>query len=130
MSVLTLATVAGGSVVLTIAAVGLSIGMALAFFRLVAGPSIADRVVAIDLMGTLCVALIALWSIASGEPAILSVAIVMALILFLGTAAFALYLERRAKPDDASGARASDESRAVRPRIERHAVGQTGGVQP
>lgn len=69
----------------------------LAFARLVRGPSLPDRVVALDLMGTLAVGVIAVQAIQAGQPVSLDVAIVVALIVFLGTAAFAQYLERRGR---------------------------------
>lgn len=75
----------------------LSAALFLAFARLVRGPSLPDRVVALDLMGTLAVGVIAVQAIQAGQPVSLDVAIVVALIVFLGTAAFAQYLERRGR---------------------------------
>lgn len=66
--------------------------------RLLIGPTLPDRVVALDLMGMFAVAVIAIFAILIGKPVLLSVCLIMGLILFLGTAAFALYLERRARP--------------------------------
>lgn len=65
------------------------------FIRLARGPSLADRVVALDLISTISVGMIAAYSVATNETAILDVAIILALISFLGTVAFAYYLERR-----------------------------------
>lgn len=73
----------------------LSLTMMLAFIRLVRGPSLPDRVIALDLIGTLGMGMIALYAIARNQPALLDVAIVLALLSFLGTIAFARYLERR-----------------------------------
>ncbi len=73
----------------------LSLTMMLAFVRLVRGPSLPDRVIALDLIGTLGMGMIALYAIARNQPALLDVAIVLALLSFLGTIAFARYLERR-----------------------------------
>ncbi|MEL6330891.1 MAG: monovalent cation/H+ antiporter complex subunit F [Planctomycetota bacterium] len=84
--------------VIEIAAIAIGIAMIFATVRLIRGPRLADRVIALDLIGALAIGVIALYSIAVGRPEMLSVAIVMALILFLGTAAFAGYLERRARP--------------------------------
>lgn len=66
-------------------------------FRLVKGPSLPDRVVALDLLASFIVGAIGVFSIRSGRFEIVSVAIVMTLILFVGTAAFALYLEKGGK---------------------------------
>jgi multicomponent Na+:H+ antiporter subunit F len=67
----------------------------LSLFRLLRGPTSADRVVALDLMAALAVGAIALQTIATGSQAFLRVAAVLALVGFLGTVAFATYLSRR-----------------------------------
>ena len=67
----------------------------LAFLRLAKGPSLPDRVVALDLMTILAVAFSALFAIAADEPAFLDVAIALALVAFLATIAFARFAERR-----------------------------------
>ena len=72
-----------------------SISIMLSFVRLVRGPSLPDRVVALDLMSTLGVGVIAAYSIFTDNPLILDVATVLALISFLGTIAFAYYVEKR-----------------------------------
>ncbi len=79
------------------AAVMLTLAVVLAFFRLLRGPSLPDRVVAFDLMSTLAVGITVLYSIYTREMVYLDVAIVLALISFLGTVAFARYLEQRGK---------------------------------
>lgn len=76
----------------------LAAGMLLAFVRLARGPSLPDRVVALDLVATHLVGAIAAYSILTGEPMLLRSAIVLALLTFLGTVAFARYLERRQRP--------------------------------
>ena len=67
----------------------------LAFVRLVRGPTLADRVMALDMMTVLIVAFCGLFAISSGERAFLDVAIVLALVGFLATVALARYAERR-----------------------------------
>ncbi len=67
-------------------------------YRLAIGPSLPDRVVALDLIGFLAVGLICVFAIVTQRSELLGVALVAALILFLGTAAFAIYLDRRARP--------------------------------
>ena len=73
----------------------LSIAVLMAFVRLVSGPSLPDRVVALDLISTLSIAIIATYAIGQDQPVLLDVAIVLALLAFLGTVAFARYLEKR-----------------------------------
>ncbi len=69
--------------------------MILGFLRLALGPSLPDRVVALDLITILAVAISALFAIVSGESAFLDVAIALALVAFLATVAFARFAERR-----------------------------------
>lgn len=73
----------------------LSIVLLLTFVRLVRGPSLPDRVVALDLMSLLAIGFIAAYAIATDQPVFLDIASILALISFLGTVAFAYYLEKR-----------------------------------
>ncbi|MCK9519962.1 MAG: monovalent cation/H+ antiporter complex subunit F [Dehalococcoidia bacterium] len=70
-----------------------------AFARLVIGPSLPDRVIALDLITVIVVGFIAAYSIDVGRSALLDAALVVALVTFLGTIAFAQYVERRARND-------------------------------
>jgi multicomponent Na+:H+ antiporter subunit F len=70
----------------------------IAFVRLLRGPSLPGRVVAIDLIGVLSVGLIVVISAATGVAALLDVAIVIALVSFVGTVAYARYVERMEAP--------------------------------
>ncbi|MDT7948367.1 cation:proton antiporter [Thermoflexus sp.] len=81
-----------------IALLVMSLAVVLAFVRLAYGPTLSDRVIALDLIGTLAIGIIAVYAMVWGLPVLLDVAIVLALIGFLGTIAFASYLERRAGP--------------------------------
>ncbi len=71
----------------------------LAFVRLALGPSLPDRVVALDLISVITVGLIAAYAIDVEQPVVLDAALVVALIAFLGTIAFAQYIERRSRDD-------------------------------
>jgi multicomponent Na+:H+ antiporter subunit F len=73
-----------------------AVGILLAVVRLVKGPSLPDRVVAVDLIANLAVAVLGLLAVRFDEPALLQPAMVLALVAFLGTVAFAHYIERRA----------------------------------
>jgi multicomponent Na+:H+ antiporter subunit F len=88
-------TVLDGAV--AVASVMLALAVILAFIRLLSGPTLPDRVVAFDLMTSVAVGITAVYSIATKETVFLDVAIVLALISFLGTVAFARYLEQRGR---------------------------------
>ena len=74
--------------------VTLGVALIVAFIRLVKGPTLPDRIVAMDLFGVLVVGLIVVLAGWSGVRATLDAAIVIALIGFLGTIAYATYVER------------------------------------
>ena len=80
-----------------LALVGLA--LFLTFIRLVRGPTLPDRVVALDLMGVLAVGMIAAYAVAADQPGLMDPAAVVALVGFLGTVAFARYLERRGRDE-------------------------------
>ena len=69
------------------------ISMILAFIRFMMGPSSADRVVALDTMTIIGVAIIGFISMRSNRIIYLDVAIVYGLLSFLGVIAVARYLE-------------------------------------
>jgi multicomponent Na+:H+ antiporter subunit F len=72
----------------------LLVSFVLAFVRLVLGPMLADRVVALDLIAFLSIGLIAVYTIDTGVIAWLDIAITLALVAFLGTIAFARFILR------------------------------------
>ena len=74
----------------------LSLAFFLAFIRLWRGPSLADRVVAFDVMTIIGMGFIAVYAITTDQRIFLDVASVVALIAFLATLAFAHYLRRKA----------------------------------
>lgn len=82
----------------TVCQVCLCIAMTVSVYRVVKGPTLPDRVIALDLLGTLLVGSICVFVLQTHQPEVLMVGVLMGIILFLGTAAFAKYLERRAKP--------------------------------
>ncbi len=71
------------------------LGVVGGFIRLVKGPSLPDRIVALDMMTVLIVSFCGLYAIQSGETAFVDVAIVLALIGFLATVALARFVERQ-----------------------------------
>ncbi|MEL7014248.1 MAG: monovalent cation/H+ antiporter complex subunit F [Pseudomonadota bacterium] len=78
----------------TIALALVLFGVGLAFIRLALGPTMPDRVVALDQMTVSIVAFCGLAAISSGDAAFLDVALVLALVGFLATVALARFAER------------------------------------
>ena len=72
----------------------LGVALLVAFVRLVKGPTLPDRVVAMDLLGMIVVGLIVVLAGSTGVRATLDAAMVIATIGFLGTVAYATYVER------------------------------------
>ena len=89
--------------VATIVLIMLSLALVLAFIRLVIGPSLPDRVVALDLIAIISMGIIADYDIATNDTVFLDIAVVLALIAFLSTVAFARYVERGAPRGEPRG---------------------------
>lgn len=73
----------------------LAVSVMLVFIRLFKGPSVVDRVIALDLIITTGIGIITVYSIRSNQKVFLDVAIILALIAFLGTVAFSYYIEKQ-----------------------------------
>jgi multicomponent Na+:H+ antiporter subunit F len=86
------------NILITIILTLLVFAIFVAFIRLLRGPSLPARVVALDLMGSLVVGIIAIYAVATNQPIFLDAAIVLALIGFLGTVAFAYFIEKGELP--------------------------------
>jgi multicomponent Na+:H+ antiporter subunit F len=75
----------------------LLVALALVFVRLLRGPTLADRVVALDMVAFLAIGVVALYAVLMGQTALLDAALVLALIAFMATVAFARFVERTAR---------------------------------
>ncbi len=69
-----------------------TIALIFATIRLLKGPTLADRVVALDLISILLVAILALFALASDVTTYMDAALVLALVAFLGTVALARFM--------------------------------------
>jgi multisubunit Na+/H+ antiporter MnhF subunit len=81
-------------IVTHIALVTLGVALLITVVRLVKGPTLPDRVVAMDLVGVQVVGLIVVLAASTRVRATLDAAIVIALIGFVGTVAYASYVQR------------------------------------
>ncbi len=66
----------------------------IAFVRLVKGPTLPDRVVAMDLFGIVVVGFIVVLAASTRVRATFDAAIVIAMIGFVATVAYAIYVEK------------------------------------
>ncbi|MBN2030180.1 hypothetical protein JW824_08030 [bacterium] len=59
------------------------------------GPSIPDRMVAIDILGTLAVGMTAIWAVITERSFLIDVALAWIFLSFIGTLALAKYLSHK-----------------------------------
>lgn len=79
----------------SVAFFGIAVSGFLCLLRLVRGPSLADRIVALDALLILIVTGIAVDAARTGEGTYLDVLVVAALLGFVGTVNVARFIERR-----------------------------------
>lgn len=73
----------------------LGISVILVFIRFIKGPSLADRVIALDMLILISIGIIAVYSVVFNQSTFLDIAMLFSLIAFLSTAAYAYYIEQR-----------------------------------
>ena len=78
-----------------IALIMLTIAMAIAVIRVVIGPTLADRVLALDLLTVVAMGFVGAIAIRTGLTLYLDIALSLALLGFLATVAFARYMLSR-----------------------------------
>lgn len=81
-------------VAVAIATLFLILALLAASWRLLHGPSLADRVVGLDMISVVTVVFLVVFRIVSGNNAYIYVAIALALISFLATVSLAHYIDR------------------------------------
>ncbi len=77
----------------------LSVAFILTTLRVVIGPELADRVLALDMLVSIGIGFIAVIAIKTGFTLYLDIAIALGLVGFLSTVAFARYILTRGKAD-------------------------------
>jgi len=85
-----------------VATVAVLVSMYMALIRAIRGPTVFDRILAINAFGTLTVILIAVHGFLAGRPEFLDLSLVYALINFIGTIAVTKFVKYRgmSDPDD------------------------------
>jgi multicomponent Na+:H+ antiporter subunit F len=84
-----------------IAIVGLSLALLMVVWRIAVGPTLPDRIVALDLLVGIVIGFIATIAIRTGFMAYLDIAIALGLVGFLATVAFARFVLQRGTSGDA-----------------------------
>ncbi|WP_436855269.1 Na(+)/H(+) antiporter subunit F1 [Staphylococcus caeli] len=82
------------NIILIIALVIVALSMLGMLVRVIIGPSLADRVVALDAMGIQLMAIVALFSIFLGTKYMMVAILLIGILAFLGTAVFAKYMDK------------------------------------
>jgi multicomponent Na+:H+ antiporter subunit F len=77
----------------------LAISVLIALIRLVKGPTLPDRVVALDMIAVIAVGVIAVDAVATGQAYFLRAGMILALMAFIGTLAFATYIRVESRRD-------------------------------
>lgn len=83
------------TVVVAVCFVALSVAALLCLVRLIAGPSVPDRIVALDSLLHVVVSGIAVGAAATRDGSFLAVLVAVALLGFVGTVTVARFVERR-----------------------------------
>lgn len=79
----------------TAATLGILAAMAMALARALLGPTVYDRILAVNTFGTKTVLLVAVFGYLTGRPEFLDISLLYALINFVGTIAVLKFFEYR-----------------------------------
>lgn len=82
------------AIAMTISLVFLSVSILVGLYRVIIGPSMPDRVIALDAIGINLIAVVAVLSVTFRTSAYLEIILLMGIIAFIGTVAFSKYIER------------------------------------
>lgn len=82
------------TIIIVIALIVVVISMLIMLIRVILGPSLADRVVALDAIGLQLMAVIALFSILLDISYMIVVIMMIGILAFLGTAVFSKFMDK------------------------------------
>lgn len=77
----------------------LALSVLILLIRFLKGPNVVDRIIALDLLITTGIGIIAMYSIVKNSSTFLDVTLILTLIAFLGTVGFSYYIEKRKRND-------------------------------
>ncbi|WP_174615734.1 Na(+)/H(+) antiporter subunit F1 [Virgibacillus ihumii] len=81
-------------IMLITALVLFGLASAITLVRIIIGPSLPDRIIALDMIGVILVSVVAVISVLLNTKAFLEVILILAILAFISTIAFARYIER------------------------------------
>ena len=81
-------------IIMIIALIVVAISMLAMFVRIIKGPTLADRILALDAIGLQLIAGIALYGIFIGSEYLLVAILLIGILSFLGTAVFSKYMDK------------------------------------
>ncbi|MCE4955776.1 Na(+)/H(+) antiporter subunit F1 [Macrococcoides caseolyticum] len=82
------------TIIIIISLIIVSLSMLGIIYRVIKGPTLADRVVALDALGISLMAMIALFSVLLNTKYYISIIMLLGVLAFLGTTAFAKFIEK------------------------------------
>lgn len=77
----------------SVAAIAVLVSMVLSISRAFVGPTVFDRILAVNVTGTLTVVLLSVYGFLNGRPDFLDIGLLYALINFIGTIAVTKYVK-------------------------------------
>ncbi|MGY4690393.1 Na(+)/H(+) antiporter subunit F1 [Salibacterium sp. K-3] len=80
--------------ILTASSIILSLSILITLYRVVKGPSMPDRVIALDMIGINLISLVAVVSLIQETTAYLEVVLLLGILAFIGTVAFSKFIEK------------------------------------
>jgi multicomponent Na+:H+ antiporter subunit F len=75
--------------------IALLLALVITLYRLMRGPSSSDRIIALDLVASVVMGFILLYSVLVKKEIYVDIAIVISLISFIGTIAISIYLRHK-----------------------------------
>ncbi|WP_158737499.1 Na(+)/H(+) antiporter subunit F1 [Alteribacillus sp. YIM 98480] len=82
------------NILLHISAVIIAVSILIALYRVAKGPSMPDRVIALDMIGINLISLVAVVSLILETTAFFEVMLLLGILAFIGTVAFSKFIEK------------------------------------
>jgi multicomponent Na+:H+ antiporter subunit F len=87
-------------IITTISFSMLLLALIIAFIRLYIGPTVNDRITALDLIASIVMGFILVYSVVIGKALYFDIAIIISLVSFIGTIAISTYLKQKNEGSD------------------------------